>query len=206
MRIVLFVLNTLADWEIAYLTAEIHSKRFFSDRSAACDIVRVGNTMNPITTMGGMTIAPDMTVDDLQLKDDDILVLPGAETWMEAEQDRILVIAKDRIAADMPVAAICGATLGLARVGALDSKWHTSNDMDYLCYFTQQYRGKEKYLKQLAVCDQNLITASGFAPVAFTHEIMKLTRMYRPATLDAWLHLQTTNDPVYFYALMQSLQ
>jgi putative intracellular protease/amidase len=205
MTIFLYVTDTLADWEIAFLTAELYSKRFFADKKTDCKIVKTGITDKPVTTMGGMKIIPDRTVDDSVLKDDDILVLPGADTWLSPLHDRILEIAVKRIQEGLPVAAICGATAGLARTGVLNSRKHTSNDVLFLKQVVPSYTGERLYVQAPAVSERNLVTASGQAPIQFAYEILKLLNVFRPDTLEAWKNLYLTNKPEYFYGLMQSL-
>ena len=106
MKLFLYVMNTLADWEIGYLTAEIHSRRFFSKENIPCDIITVSNDKSAIITMGGMRIVPDIEAAKMDIGDDDILVLPGSDEWMKSEHDAILNLAKRRIVTDKAVAAI----------------------------------------------------------------------------------------------------
>jgi putative intracellular protease/amidase len=206
MTVYLYLLDTLADWEVAYLTAEINSRRFFADKNNSCKIIKVGAEKKSIITMGGIVIAPDMTVDEMQLKKEDVLVLPGADKWLDNENSKILKIAKERIANDYPVAAICGATAGLANIGALDNKKHTSNDKEYLTYTCKAYKGTALYQNLPVVSDKNLITASGLNPIEFTYEIMKLLNLWKTETLEAWKDLYTKKEPIYFYKLMESLK
>jgi putative intracellular protease/amidase len=202
----MYVMDTLADWEIGYLTAEVHSKRFFSNKSIECNIVKVGKDTSPVTTMGGMIITPDISINELELKDEDILVLPGGDTWMNPENDGILGIAKGRIGKNLLVAAICGATCGLARVDALNSKKHTSNDLEFLKYMVKGYAGSDKYLNLPAVNDNNLITASGQSALEFTYEIIKALNLFNSSTLEAWKNLNQTNEARYFFEMMRSLE
>lgn len=205
MKLYLYVLDTLADWEIGFLTAEIHSRRFFADRNVAVPIVKVGASLAEITTMGGMTIRPDLALDRLELEDDDLLLLPGADTWLDPANRGILLVAKARIERDLPVAAICGATIGLASVGALDAKRHTSNDSGYLKAVARDYSGGALYLDMPVVSDRKLVTASGFSALDFAYEALKLLGVFRPATLEAWRDLNRTARPEFFYAMMASL-
>ena len=132
MNVYLYVLDTLADWEIAYLTAEINSKRYFKNKKDDCKIVKVGASKDPIITMGGMSIKPDIQIGEMKFQNNDILVLPGGDTWLEEKNKEILLYAKELIKNDQKVAAICGATIGLAKIGVLDKKKHTSNAKDLL--------------------------------------------------------------------------
>ena len=205
MKLYLYVLDTLADWEIGYLTAELRSRRFFADRDLVVPIVKVGASLDEITTMGGMMIRPDLALDQLELEDDDLLLLPGADTWFEPANRGILLVAKERIARDLPVAAICGATFGLASVGALDAKRHTSNDPGYLKAVAKDYAGQALYLDLPAVSDRKLVTASGLSALDFTYEVIKVLGVFRPETLEAWKGLNRTARPEYFHAMMESL-
>ena len=103
------------------------------------------------------------------------------------------------------VAAICGATLGLANAGLLDNRPHTSNDLAVLKMFCPGYHGEQAYVNEPAVTDGNLITASGLAPAEFAYQVFRRLDVMLPATLEAWYGLNTTRKPEYFYALMQSL-
>ena len=204
MSLYLYVLDTLADWEIGHLTAEVRSGRFFRP-GAHCPLVTVGNSRAPVRSMGGMQIVPDLSVGELRLSDEDLLLLPGGDLWFEPAQDAILGLAAERISRDLPMAAICGATLGLARVGALDCKRHTSNDLGYLRAVCPNYAGAERYLEERAVVDRGLVTASGQSALAFSCEVLRLLGVFRPETLVAWEGLYRTNEPRFFYALMESL-
>jgi len=103
------------------------------------------------------------------------------------------------------VAAICGATLGLANAGLLDNRPHTSNDPAALNMFCPHYRGERHYVNEPAVTDGNLITASGLAPVEFAFHVFRKLDVMTPATLSAWHGLFTARKAEFFYALMESL-
>lgn len=206
MTVYIYLLNTLADWEIGYLTAELFSKRYFADKNMPCELVRVADTMDPITSMGGMRLTPDRRLDSVQFNEGDLLVLPGGDLWMGSETDAVLAKAKALIENGVAVAAICGATMGLARVGALDFKKHTSNNLGYLKMVCPAYRGEANFIEEPAVCDGNLITATGLAPLEFAYEVIKLMKVFKPETLEAWYLLNSTKQARYFYDLMNSLK
>lgn len=207
MKVFMYVLNTLADWEIAYLTAEITSKRYFKSDSADCAIVKVGtSTAKEIKTMGGLIIRPDISIHELTLDQDDILVLPGAETWFDKEQDEILGFAKEELSKRHKVAAICGGTIGLARFGLLNDRKHTSNSKYVLTEFVPEYKGSDKYVEQPAITDDTLITASGLSPVEFTYEVMKALDVWTDETAEAWKSLYTNRDEQSYYRLMNSVK
>ena len=45
------VLNTMADWEIRFLMAELHSKRYFKNKCDELNIVKMGKAKKSVTTM-----------------------------------------------------------------------------------------------------------------------------------------------------------
>ncbi|WP_228893069.1 type 1 glutamine amidotransferase family protein [Pseudoduganella aquatica] len=205
MKIYLIVLDTLADWEIAYLTAELHSKRMLADPGKDCEIVKVGVSAAPVVTMGGMRIVPDLAVADVRMESGDLLLMPGAETWMAPESAPLVAFAKETLAQGHLVAAICGATYALAQSGALDNRQHTSNDKDDLKANCPGYTGEQRYQDAPAVREGNLVTASGIAPLEFSYEVMKMLDIFRPATVEAWYQLYKTGQPQYFQALVASM-
>jgi putative intracellular protease/amidase len=203
--IFLYVLDTLADWEPGHVVAELRSGRYLKDPSLRYSVVLCGSTLNPITTMGGLHLTPEVLIGDIKPVSGDVLVLPGADTWLDTAQAPALMAAGRLLDGGIPVAAICGATLGLANAGLLDNRPHTSNDPAALKMFCPNYLGENYYVNEPAVTDRNLITAGGLAPVEFAYHVFRKLDVMTPATLEAWHGLFTTRQPEYFYALMGSL-
>jgi putative intracellular protease/amidase len=135
----------------------------------------------------------------------DLVLLPGADTWLNLEQGPVISRIAGFLGNGITVAAICGATLGLANAGLLDNRRHTSNDLTALKMFCPNYRGECFYVNEPAVTDGNLITASGLAPVEFAYQVFRKLDVMTPATLEAWHGLFTSRKPEYFSMLMESL-
>lgn len=87
-----YVLETLADWEIGFLTAELNSGRFLDKSKEKIALIKIGNSLAPIKTMGGIVIIPDEDISNIEFKEGDLLILPGADTWMNKENQKILNI------------------------------------------------------------------------------------------------------------------
>jgi putative intracellular protease/amidase len=206
MKAYIYVLNTLADWEIGYLTAELNSGRYLDKTRPSVEIIKIGNTTEPIKTMGGITIVPDESIDNIKFKEDDLLILPGADTWMAEENKKIIDVVSDIIDKKVIIAAICGATIALANRGILNDRNHTSNDIEVLKMFCPEYSGENFYLNQPAVANDNLITSSGITPLEFSYEVLKRINVMKAETLEAWYQLYRTNESKYFYALMESIK
>lgn len=204
-KVYLYVFDTMSDWEIGYLTAEINTGRYFRKDATPVKLVTVGADKNPITTMGGMKVTPEISVEECIIGSGDMLILAGGETWTAPVHNSILEKASESLANGNYVAGICGATFGLAQKGLLDTTRHTSNDLGYLKMMIPNYVGESHYEYKGAVTDNNLITAAGIAPLEFTVEVMKALGVWKETTLDAWLNLYKTQNPKYFFELMNSM-
>ncbi|MBD2166872.1 glutamine amidotransferase [Calothrix membranacea FACHB-236] len=192
----LFVFNTLADWETGFAVAGINNPSS-QKHPGRYRIQTVGVNAEPVTTIGGVTILPDITLDELNSSA--MLILPGGEAWDTGENTEILEPAKEFLAAGIPIAAICGATAGLARAGILDDKLHTSNAAEYLQ--ATNYQGAAFYQNQPVVTDGNVITANSTAPLEFAYHIFKRLDLYDEPILDAWYGLFKTGDASYYSTL-----
>ena len=162
-------------------------------------------TRDAIQTMGGLTVVPDLTVDEIEPQNGALLLLPGGEKWLDPSQTKIICKAKEFLQAGVAVAAICGATEALAEAGMLDNRPHTSNDLQYLQYICKSYKGGDHYQDQPVVTDGDLITATGLAPLEFAQHILRKLDVFLPDTLDIWYRLNKTQDPQLFFALMKTL-
>ena len=190
--IALHATDTMADWEYGYLTAGLAMAR--EQDSDANRLIVVSETGEAVTTKGGLRITPDVALADLPILD--ALILPGADTW-DSGHDTVLKVAVELVAAGNPVAAICGATLGLARTGLLDDRPHTSNAAEFLTQATE-YRGAEHYREEKAVTDGTVITAGGVHPLEFAKLVFERLNVFPQPVVDAWYGLYTTGERKYY--------
>lgn len=199
----LYVLDTLSDWEIGYAAAGIHNP-VFQKEPGRYAVKTVGPSRNPIVTMGGLRIVPDLALDELDPADSAMLVLAGGITWDQGQNAEAIDKAKAFLASGKPVAAICGATASLARAGLLDHVRHSSNAREYLQ--ATGYAGGSLYQDAPATTDGLVITAAGTAPLEFAREIFRKLDLFRPETLDAWFGLFKTGDASYYRTLLQAIE
>ncbi|MBG9489118.1 glutamine amidotransferase [Bacillus subtilis] len=204
-KVYLYVFHTMSDWEYGYLIAELNSGRYFRQDAASLKVVTVGANKEMITTLGGLRIKPDISLDECILGSQDLIILPGGNTWGEDIHQPILKKVGDALKLGTTIAAICGATLGLANEGYLNSRKHTSNDLEYMKMVCPNYKGETLYEKELAVSDKNLVTASGIAPLEFAVEVLKKLDVFTPDTLRSWYKLNKTQKPEYFFELMNTI-
>ncbi|MFF5448983.1 DJ-1/PfpI family protein [Streptomyces sp. NPDC012888] len=194
----LAVYDTYADWETGHTTAHL-TQRGFDVRTVALDADR------PVTTMAGIRIQPDTALADLDPSGSALLILTGASLWDTGDSlAPFAAKAREFLAAGVPVAAICGATAGLAREGLLDDREHTSAAPFYLA--ATGYAGGERYVETDAVTDGDLITAGPTEPVAFAREVFARLGVYGPEVLDAWYRLFHDSDASAFPVLQAAAE
>jgi putative intracellular protease/amidase len=202
----LYVLDTMADWEPSFLITELNMGRFFRIDAEKYTVKTVGITKESIVTMGGMRIVPDLSIDELSTDNAGVLIIPGGDTWLESIHDPLISKVREFLDTGVLVAAICGATMGLAKAGLLDNRPHTSNDLEFLKSVCPNYTGETFYRNEPAVIGDNVITATGVAPLEFACDVLRELDVFSPQTLEAWYGLYTTHEAQYFYALMESLE
>ena len=192
------VYDGLADAEVGHLLAELHTGRF---TGTPFDVVTVAESRDPVTTMGGIRIVPDALLADLEPADSALLVLPGAHMWDAGGGAPFAAVAARFLDAGVPVAAICGATAGLARAGLLDTRTHTSAAAEYLA--ATGYAGGDRYVDARAVVDGDLVTAGPQSPVQFARATMGCLGLASPEILEAYEGVFHRADPAAFHVLME---
>lgn len=203
--IYVYVLDTLADWEIGYVTAELKSGRFFKEDAPSVSLKTVSDSKEPVHTMGGLTIVPDCLVEDIVVSKTSVLLLPGANTWNASSRGAIMKKASEFLSFGAAVCAICGATAALAGIGVLNQRPHTSNGSGFLEMISPGYNGQSFYIDKPSVWDNNLITASSTGALLWARQIIAYLGVFQADTLEAWYEYFNTGKPEYFFALMQTL-
>ena len=204
-KIYVYIFDTLADWELGYVTAELNSGRFFKKDAPRVSVKTVGISKEPVKTMGGLTIVPDCVIDDIAVNDKSVLLLPGGNTWDNPKHGTIVKKAEELLSVGATVCAICGATVALANAGLLDQRPHTSNGTGFLEMTCPGYKGQSFYIDKLSVSDHNLITAGAAGALLWTRQIIEHLGVFQSDTLDFWYEFFNTGNPQYFFALMQTL-
>ena len=174
-----FLFDDFADWEPASALAELRRTFGFSVRTFAL-------ATNPIVSMGGLKVTPDLDLEQIRPEVADILILPGGDAWTGGEVKEITGLIEAVHQAERPVAAICAATLSLAHAGLLNNHRHTSNGDGFLAKYVHTYSGRGLYARAPAVKDRNVITANGLAPFAFAAEIFRAVAPGRAADIAAY--------------------
>ena len=181
-NIFVYLFDEFSDWEISYLTPQIHKSDDFN-------LVYFSDTSNKVTSMGGLEINTINNLNTINKEAVDMLILPGGTYWETNKNPKLLELLRALNKSNKPIGAICAATSFLANHGFLDSKDHTSNDLSYLKSITTNYKGDSFYKNQSAVTGENIITASGIAPIEFAAEIFKKINLFPPEQIENWYQL-----------------
>jgi putative intracellular protease/amidase len=197
----LLVLDTLADWEPGLAIAHLNEPA--PGMRSKYRVRSVGLSREPVVTKGGLRILPELTVEELSPTHSALLLLPGADIWSEPRTDPALEKASAFVKAGVPVAAICGATLGLARAGLLDTRRHTSNAAEFLA--GTGYAGANHYVSQPVVEDDGVITAPATASLELAKHVPEKLRVFPPAALEAWYALYRTGQPEHYFAFIEAV-
>lgn len=203
-NIYIYLLDTMADWEIGYILQGL-TRQDMADE-VKYQVKTVGITKKPIRTLGGMTMVPDCSIDEISQDLVGALLLPGADTWKEEVHKPVLDLALLCIDQNILVAAICGATLALADLGVLNNRTHTSNSLEFLTAFSTEYIGSPFYVNEMAVRDGNVITASSAGGLLWAKLILECLSIYRKEVIDAWYGYFSTGRLEYFMDLMEASQ
>ncbi len=172
-----------ADWEPAHALAELR-------RQGGYRVETVAATRGVVESMGGLRVEPTMSFEDVEVGDVAVIILPGGDRWETTAPEPELVGLLSRLEnAGVPIAAICGATLGIARAGLLRDRRHTSNGLAYLQHQLPEYVARAQYVDAPAVRDRGLITASGLADVEFAAELFAELDVFGESDRALWLEL-----------------
>lgn len=200
--IYIYALDTLADWEIGYILQAISMQTMLKEPKYLVKIV--GRTREPIKTLGGLTLTPDCSLEEIDDNEMAALLLPGADTWKDDAQKPILERAVSCIEKGILVGAICGATLALAELGILNNHFHTSNSLEYLCGFSKKYTGNSFFKDEIAVTDGNIITASSAGGLLWAKQIIDYLDIYSPKTTEAWYMYYLTGNPKFYMDMLSA--
>jgi len=185
MRDTVYVLvfEGFADWQVALALAEIR-------RPGDWEIRSIGFTREPVASMSGLQVLPDITIDELDLDAAALLILPGGHLWLSTQTKQVAALAHRVHSAGAPVAAIDEGVLALARAGLLDHCRHTGNWAGQIAREVANYAGHEQYdANVLAVSDGGVITASHLGSIEFARDIIHTLDLYSASDREHWYRL-----------------
>lgn len=166
-EVLVFVFDGYADWEPAYVCAELNAP------GTGYTVKTLGLDREPKVSMGGFRVIPDYSVTEVP-QAFSLLILPGGTAWLEGKNNAVLPVVDRAVREGIPVGAICNAVNFMAENGYLDHVRHSGNTLAFLKAQAPHYRGEDRFLEEQAVCHGNIITANGSGALEFGKKILEL--------------------------------
>ncbi|AEB29228.1 putative enzyme [Carnobacterium sp. 17-4] len=177
--VLLLLTDKWADWEASYAIAEVNSVPHYSVKTIALD-------KESKSSIGGLRAEIDFLIEEYtDLSNLALVILPGGFSWQDNRYEEIARFIKHVLDQNIPIAAICGATIFLGSHGLLDQVKHTGDSFEFF-EAQDEYNGATNFLEAQAIRDKNIITANETAAVEFAYEIYKLLEIDEPKELEAW--------------------
>ena len=178
----LFVFDGFADWEPSLLTTGLN-------QHTEVKVITFSADGEPVVSMGGLKVVPDLSLKDVSSMDINVLVLPGGTAWDTMENSALVELINSVGKRGGILAAICGATVFLGRSGYLNGVKHTSNHLYFLKKSGSKYQGEDWYVNKPCVTDRKIITANGTAFVDFARAVFASLKVLKGnENLNTWLN------------------
>lgn len=178
-EILLLLTDKWCDWEASYTIAVANAFSDYAVKTIAVD-------KKPKVSMGNLSTSIDYCIADYKnFSNVAIIILPGGLSWEENDYDEIAAFIKVVTQANIPVAAICGATTFLCKHGFLDNVKHTGDSLE-LFQSQSGYQGQSLYVAAQVVVDGGFITANETAAVEFAYEIFKILKIDSDEEMAQW--------------------
>ena len=146
-----FLSENYADWEIGLLMAGLNS-------SHAIEVLSFALTKDPVCSMGNLAVMPDLSLQEVDPADIDLLVLTGSPIWEKGENRALSGLVNHVLQLHKSIAVMSDATLLLA------------------CY----------HIDQAVARNGHFITAGGPYPFQFARKIFKYFSLLDNALFMEW--------------------
>ena len=178
-----FVFDGYADWEAALALCEIRRPGDFRVRTVALD-------RRPVQSMGGLTILPDLALDEIDIDRALLMILPGGTAWERGEIESVSAMLRRLHLEGATIGALCSGVLALAYAGLVDTRRHTGNYAGHIETYVPDYLGGAHYdADSLALTDDGVITAGGVSGIEFAREVIRALDLYDERDTEAWYRL-----------------
>jgi putative intracellular protease/amidase len=189
-----FVFDGFADWEAALALCEIRRPGDFRVRTVALE-------RRPVQSMGGLTVLPDLALDDIDPDSAVLMILPGGTAWERGEIDPVSAVLRRLHAEDVTIGALSSGVLAIAYTGLLDMRRHTGNYAGHIETYVPDYFGGAHYdADVLAISDGGVITSGGVGGIEFAREVIRALGLYDERDIGTWYRLFKHGEPPPWFA------
>jgi len=186
-EVLLLLTDHWADWEACHATVGITLSEQYVVKTMAIN-------KQPKVSIGGMKAEVDYSVAEYKNFDNlAMVILTGSFSWAENRYDEIADIVRKANNNCVPIAAICGATIFLAKHGFLNNIKHTGDDAEYfteMLEHEENYSGQEHFSVAQVINDGGFITANETAALEFAREIFRTLKTDTDEHINAWYEKQ----------------
>ncbi|MFZ2538385.1 MAG: type 1 glutamine amidotransferase family protein [Oscillospiraceae bacterium] len=191
--VLLFLLSNYADWEAAYVAAELNCD---DDTNPYC-IKTISISGEPVYSIGGLKVLPDYSLETVP-EEYEALLLIGGTGWRASEANKVVPLVKATLQKGKPVGGICDGSVFLAKNGFLNDVKHTSNSLEDLKeYAADEYTNEQGYLNQPAVSDGSIITADGTSTLEFARLVFSKLQLDSEEVISKWYNYNKLGDIEY---------
>lgn len=180
----LYIGEGFADFEPAIAIDMISKTNTAIPKKREYEIMTFGREKTPVKSLAGLTVIPKKDFSGVDISAAAMIILPGTIELMTSDIPEMTNLVTDCRKNNIPVAAICGATVFLAKIGCLDTIRHTSNGPGYLKMMAPGYRGERNYVHAPCISDRGIITANPFGHEEFAREIFRSLDLMAPEVLE----------------------
>ncbi|MCL2574469.1 MAG: DJ-1/PfpI family protein [Defluviitaleaceae bacterium] len=182
-EVLLLLTDHWADWEAGHAIAGINMSEQYAIKTIAIDT-------QPKVSIGGIRAEIDYAIEDYHEFDNlAMIILTGSFSWGKCLYHNIADFIRKANGHNIPIAAICGATIFLAKHGFLNNIKHTGDELDYfkeMLADEKDYKGHALFTEAQLVNDGGFITANETAALEFAREIIRVLKIYGDDELNAW--------------------
>ena len=182
-EVLLFLSDHWADWEASHAIVGISLSEQYVVKTIAID-----KQSKP--SIGGIRAEVDYSIEEYQDFDNlAMLILAGGFSWAENQYDEVADFVRKTNEAAVPIAAICGATIFLAKHGFLNKVKHTGDELEYfkeMLKNEEKYKGEEYFSVAQVINDGGFITANETASLEFACEIFKTLGTSTEEEFSSW--------------------
>jgi len=178
-EVLLVLTDHWADWESSFAIWLINSVPEYTVKTIAAD-------KQPKVSAGGLRTEIDYAVTEYeQFSNLAMVILTGSFSWKNDSYDEIAKFVKRTRELCIPIAAICGGAVFLAKHGFLDNVKHTGNSLER---FQKEsgYNGHDSFILAQVVVDSSFITANETAALEFAREIFRVLEICDDEDMDEW--------------------
>lgn len=140
----------------------------------AGEVVTFGLTKDMITCAEGLRLMPHVSIDEIKLTEDDVLIIPGGDAGSLYQYDALYDLIRVADEKGIIIGAICSGVIQLAKAGILnDREYTTSVDVK-----TEVLFDADMYVNENVVVDEHIVTAKPTGYVDFGIMLGHLNHIY----------------------------